>query len=153
MNIGQAASASGISAKMIRHYEATGVVPRPPRSISGYRRYEGADVQRLQFVRSARDAGFGVAQIKQLVALWHDRNRSARAVKQLAATHLGEIEARVHALEAVRGALAHLVAHCHGEDRPDCPILATFAAAGRGGTKSKPTRSTVTALRNGARQR
>ena len=127
MNIGQAANASGVSAKMIRHYESIGVIPRPPRSESGYRRYEAADITRLAFVRRARAAGFDTADIRKLVSLWQDQRRTARDVKRLAQTHLAGIEARIEELRAVAGALSHLVAHCHGGDRPDCPILEALA--------------------------
>ena len=127
MNIGQAANASGVSAKMIRHYESIGVIPRPPRSESGYRRYEAADITRLTFVRRARAAGFDTADIRKLVSLWQDQRRTARDVKRLAQTHLAGIEARIEELRAVAGALSHLVAHCHGGDRPECPILESLA--------------------------
>lgn len=127
MNIGQAASASGVSAKMIRHYESIGVIPCPARSESGYRRYTEADVHRLAFVRRARAAGFSTPDIKKLVSLWQNEQRTAREVKRVAQAHLAEIEARIEELQAVAGALSHLVAHCQGSDRPECPILESLA--------------------------
>lgn len=123
MNIGEAAQATGISAKMIRHYESIGVLPRPCRGTSGYRRYATQDLQRLHFIRNARDAGLSTEQIKRLLSLWLERNRSAREVKGLVADHLGAIEQRIEGLVRIRNSLAHLVAHCAGEARPECPIL------------------------------
>lgn len=127
MNIGQAAKASGVSAKMIRHYESIGVIPGPPRSQSGYRRYEPSDIQHLSFIRRARAAGFGLPDIKKLISLWQDKQRPARDVKRLASAHLADIEARIEELRLVAGALSHLLAHCHGGDRPECPILESLA--------------------------
>jgi MerR family copper efflux transcriptional regulator len=129
MNIGQAADASGVSAKMIRHYESIGVIPEPPRSDAGYRRYADADVQRLRLVRHARAVGFGTPEIKRLVSLWEDKRRPAREVKRLAQAHLEEIEGRLAELRLIAGALAHLVSHCHGDERPECPILDSLAHA------------------------
>ena len=128
MNIGDVASASGISAKMIRHYESIGVIPRPSRSDAGYRRYQPADVQRLSFVRHARDCGFSTDEIRQLLSLWQDGKRSSRDVKRLAKDHLAQIEARVNELRLIADSLSHLVAHCHGDDRPECPILDALAS-------------------------
>lgn len=127
MNIGQVAKRSGLSAKMIRHYESIGVIPRAPKGASGYRRYEDADVMRLRFVRRARDAGLPMTGIKRLLGLWQDRQRSSREVKQLVQRHLEEVDARIQGLVAIKEALAHLVAHCHGDHRPDCPIIAAFS--------------------------
>jgi Cu(I)-responsive transcriptional regulator len=127
MNIGQAADASGVSAKMIRHYESIGVIPRPPRSEAGYRRYAHADVERLKLLRHARAVGFGTPEIKRLISLWEDKRRPAREVKRLAQVHLDEIQARVEELRVIAGALSHLVSHCHGDDRPECPILDALA--------------------------
>ena len=124
MNIGQAAAAAGISAKMVRHYESIGLLPPARRDASGYRDYDAADVQRLAFVRRARAAGFGLAQVGALLSLWQDRRRSAREVKRLVQAHVAEIDGRMAELDAVRRALAHLLAHCHGDERPECPILA-----------------------------
>jgi MerR family transcriptional regulator, copper efflux regulator len=127
VNIGQAAEASGVSAKMIRHYESIGVIPAPPRSESGYRRYQASDIQRLSFIRRARAAGFSTPDIKTLISLWQDQQRPAREVKRLASAHLGDIEGRIEELKLIAGALSHLLAHCHGGDRPECPILESLA--------------------------
>ena len=127
MNIRQLSKASGVSAKMIRHYEAIGLLPRPPRSEAGYRRYRPSDVQLLCFVRRARAVGFATMEIKALVAMWLDRRRPAREVKALAERHLATIEARIDELQAIAGTISHLIRHCHGGDRPDCPILDALA--------------------------
>lgn len=127
MNIGQAARASGISAKMIRHYEATGLIPKVARSFSGYRHYGERDIHTLRFIRRARVAGFNTAQIKRLLSLWQDRQRPAREVKQLASEHLAELKARIAELELIAQALTQLVAHCHGDEREECPILDNLA--------------------------
>lgn len=132
MNIGQLSAASGVSAKMIRHYEAIGLIPKPPRSDAGYRRYQQNDVQLLSFVRRARAVGFTTAEIKSLVAMWLDRRRSAREVKALARRHLATVEARIAELKVIAKTISHLVAHCHGGDRPECPILDALADVGSG---------------------
>ena len=123
MNISQAAKASGISAKMIRHYEAIGLLPRAVRGPSGYRNFRDTDVHILTFVRRARDAGFPTAAIKSLLSLWQDPRRPAREVRRLAQDHLRELEARMAELRAIAGTLSHLIEHCHGDERPECPIL------------------------------
>jgi MerR family copper efflux transcriptional regulator len=123
VNISEAAKASGISAKMIRHYEAIGLLPRAARGTSGYRKFRDTDLQFLAFVRRARDAGFPTAAIKSLLSLWQDPRRPAREVRRLAQDHLRELEARMAELQAIAGTLSHLVEHCHGDERPECPIL------------------------------
>jgi MerR family transcriptional regulator, copper efflux regulator len=130
MNIGQAARASGISAKMIRYYEAIGLIPKASRSYSGYRNYGEQDIQILVFIRRARTAGFSVARIKKLLSLWSDRKRPAREVKSLAMEHLGELEARIAELRSIADVLSELIRHCHGDDRPECPIIENFAGRG-----------------------
>jgi Cu(I)-responsive transcriptional regulator len=130
MNIGEAARASGVSAKMIRHYEDVGLLPKPARSDAGYRVYRDADVHTLRFVRHARDLGFSIRQIGELLALWHDRTRPSRQVKALALAHVRELDAKVAELQAMKATLEHLAHCCHGDDRPDCPILDTLADAG-----------------------
>ena len=130
MNIGEAARDSGVSAKMIRHYEDSGLLPRARRSDSGYRVYDGRDVHTLRFVRHARDLGFSIRQIGELLALWHDRSRPSRQVKALAEAHLRELDAKIAELQAMKATLAHLAHCCHGDDRPDCPILDSLAASG-----------------------
>jgi MerR family copper efflux transcriptional regulator len=112
---------------MIRHYESIGVIPRPPRSEAGYRRYGHADVQRLRLLHHARAVGFGTPEIKRLISLWEDTRRPAREVKRLAQAHLDEIEARIEELRLIAGALSHLVSHCRGDERPECPILDSLA--------------------------
>lgn len=124
MNIGEAASASGVSAKMIRYYEETGLIPPPMRTASGYRSYGAKEVQLLRFIRRARDLGFPMAKVADLLALWRDRSRASADVKRLAQEQVAALEARIHAMEEMKAALAHLVHACHGDDRPDCPILA-----------------------------
>lgn len=128
MNIGDAARASGVSAKMIRHYESLGLVVAPTRSDAGYRVYADRDVHVLRFIRHSRDLGFSLEQIRALLGLWQDRARPSREVRALAQAHLAELEAKLAELQAMKATLAHLVQCCHGDDRPDCPILDTLAA-------------------------
>ena len=127
MNIGEAAQATGISAKMIRHYESVGLVAAPSRTEVGYRQYTGADVHTLRFIRHARDLGLSVAEIGALVSLWRDRSRPSRQVKALALAHLKALDDKARELLAMKAALEHLVQGCRGDDRPDCPILASLA--------------------------
>ncbi|MBK9245052.1 MAG: Cu(I)-responsive transcriptional regulator [Burkholderiales bacterium] len=129
LNIGEAARASGVSAKMIRHYEQTGVLPAPPRTVAGYRLYRAADVHTLRFVQRARELGFPVREIRELVGLWRNRRRSSAEVQRLASRHLAALERRIGQMEAMRGTLRHLVHACRGDDRPDCPILDDLAGA------------------------
>lgn len=128
MNIGQAAQASGVSAKMIRHYESLGLIAEPPRTEAGYRVYGDREVHLLRFIRHSRDLGFSLEQIRELLGLWQDRARPSRQVRALAQAHLAELEAKLAELQAMKATLAHLVQCCHGDDRPDCPILDTLAA-------------------------
>ena len=130
MNIGQAARASGVSAKMIRHYESVGLIPAASPTDAGYRQYADADVHTLRFVRHARDLGFSIAEIGELVGLWHDRQRPSRQVKALAQAHIQELRRKAQELLAMTATLEHLVHCCHGDDRPECPILESLAAAG-----------------------
>jgi MerR family copper efflux transcriptional regulator len=127
MNIGEAASASGVSAKMIRHYESIGLIPAATRTEAGYRLYGAREVHTLQFVRHARALGFSLAQIGELVGLWQDRARPSRQVKALAEAHIRELEQKAQELLAMKATLEQLVHCCHGDDRPDCPILDTLA--------------------------
>lgn len=129
MNIGQAARASGVSAKMIRYYEQTGLIPPAERKESGYRDYGEADVHRLRFVRRARDLGFSVAEIADLLGLWRDRSRRSADVKRIAAAHIDELRRRIARLEQMAGALQTLIDCCAGDHRPDCPILADLEKA------------------------
>lgn len=127
MKIGEAAGASGVSAKMIRHYEAHGLIPRAGRTLSGYRTYGGADVHVLRFIRRARDLGFSVKEIKTLLGLWNNRRRASADVKRLATKHISDLDAKIAAMQAMRRALLGLAASCHGDDRPECPILDDLA--------------------------
>ncbi|MBU6493340.1 MAG: Cu(I)-responsive transcriptional regulator [Burkholderiales bacterium] len=123
MNIGQAAQVSGVNAKMIRYYESIGLVPESRRTESGYRTYSDTDLHLLRFIRQARRLGFGIEQIRQLLALWQDHERASADVKALAQAHIDELNQRIAELSAMRDTLTHLAAHCHGDARPDCPIL------------------------------
>ncbi|MGE4323775.1 MAG: Cu(I)-responsive transcriptional regulator [Sphingobium sp.] len=124
MNIGQAAKASGVSAKMIRYYEQTGLIPPADRTGSGYRDYSPADVHRLRFIRRARDLGFAVAEINDLLSLWRDKSRQSADVKRLVEAHVARLRERIESLEQMARILGTLVECCAGDDRPDCPILA-----------------------------
>ncbi len=127
VNIGQAAKLSGVSAKMIRHYEEVSLIPAANRTDSGYRQYSEADVHSLRFIRHARDLGFSIAQIGELVSLWQNRRRSSSRVKALALAHVAELERKVASLQAMKDTLQHLATCCHGDDRPECPILDRLA--------------------------
>ncbi|MGM9488034.1 Cu(I)-responsive transcriptional regulator [Ideonella sp. YS5] len=123
MNIGQAAKASGVSAKMIRHYESVGLFPEATRTESGYRQYTDSEVNTLRFIRQSRDLGFSIEQIRELLGLWQNRRRSSRQVRALAQAHIEELDAKLKELQAMKATLEHLVHCCHGDDRPDCPII------------------------------
>lgn len=129
MTIGEAAKASGVSAKMIRYYEATGLIAKASRSDAGYRHYTEMDVHTLRFIRRARDLGFTMEGIAELLALWRDRSRRSADVKRLALGHVAALKHKIAELEAMVATLFHLAAHCHGDDRPHCPILADLAEA------------------------
>lgn len=122
-NIGEAAKASGVSAKMIRHYEENGLLPRAGRTVAGYRIYRDADIHVLRFVRRARDLGFSLKEIKSLLGLWSNRRRASADVKRLALGHVEALDAKIAEMQAMRRTLAALAANCHGDERPDCPIL------------------------------
>lgn len=127
MNIGEASKASGVSAKMIRHYEQVGLFPEPARTEGGYRQYGDNEVHTLRFIRHARDLGFSIRQIGELVGLWKDRRRPSRQVKALAQAHIQELEQKAAELLAMKATLEHLVHCCHGDDRPECPILESLS--------------------------
>jgi MerR family transcriptional regulator, copper efflux regulator len=127
MTIGEAAVASGVSAKMIRYYERTGLLRPARRTEAGYRVYGEGDVHTLRFIRRARDLGFSVSQIAELLALWRDRERASVSVKALALEHIARLKAKIGELEAMKDTLEHLAAHCHGDERPDCPIIRDLA--------------------------
>tara|TARA_B100001063_G_scaffold243904_1_gene275504 strand:+ start:145 stop:597 length:453 start_codon:yes stop_codon:yes gene_type:complete len=123
MNIGQAAKASGVSAKMIRYYEQTGLIPAADRTDSGYRDYSDTDVHMLRFIRRARDLGFSVAEIGDLLNLWRDETRQSAEVKRLAQGHIDALEKKIVVLQDMAHTLTMLVNACHGDHRPHCPIL------------------------------
>jgi Cu(I)-responsive transcriptional regulator len=123
MKIGEASQASGVSQRMIRHYEKIGLVPKASRRDSGYRDYDEREVNALRFIRRARDLGFPTEEISKLLALWHDRGRASAEVKALATSRAAELKRKARALDEMRRALEHLAANCHGDSRPDCPIL------------------------------
>ena len=128
MKIGDASTASGISERMIRHYEKIGLIPPAARTDSGYRDYDQRDVHTLRFIGRARDLGFSIDEIGQLVALWHDRSRSSADVKALALARAAELKRKAEQLEEMRVALETLAAGCHGDSRPECPILGGLEA-------------------------
>lgn len=123
MKIGQAAAASGVSQRMIRHYETIGLMPPAARRDSGYRDYDERDLHTLRFIGRARDLGFPIEEIRQLLALWSDTHRSSADVKMLALARAGELKERIAVLEQMRRTLEHLADSCHGDERPDCPII------------------------------
>ena len=131
MNIGEAAKASGVSAKMIRYYEEIGLVPPALRAASGYRVYSDKDVHRLNFVRRARDLGFSVKEIGDLLSLWSDRSRHSADVKRIASEHIADLRQKIDELRRMSDTLQTLVDCCAGDDRPDCPILAELEQGGR----------------------
>lgn len=126
MNIGEAAKSSGVSAKMIRHYESVGLFPEASRTESGYRQYTDKEVSTLRFIRQSRDLGFSLEQIRELLGLWQNRRRSSRQVRALAQAHLEELNSKLRELQEMKATLEHLVHCCHGDDRPDCPIIETL---------------------------
>ena len=144
MNIGEASAASGVSAKMIRYYESIGLVPNVVRTQAGYRVYAESDVHTLRFIRRARDLGFSVEQMETLLALWSDRTRASADVKRVAAAHIAELERKMREIEGMAKTLRHLVHNCHGDARPDCPILEDLShgleAAPVKAVKAKPRR-------------
>jgi Cu(I)-responsive transcriptional regulator len=127
MNIGEAAARSGVSAKMIRYYEQAGLIKAPTRSMAGYRVYAEPDIHALRFIRRARDLGFTVEQMGELMLLWRDRSRASADVKRIALAHVEVLEAKKREIEDMAKALKHLARTCHGDDRPDCPIIEELA--------------------------
>ncbi|MDT3377587.1 Cu(I)-responsive transcriptional regulator [Labrys portucalensis] len=123
MNIGEASAASGVSAKMIRYYESIGLMPSAARTEAGYRVYADSDIHTLRFIRRSRDLGFSVEQMETLLALWSDRSRASADVKSIAAAHITELERKAREIEGMAKTLRHLVNNCHGDNRPNCPIL------------------------------
>ena len=127
MNIGQAAGRSGVSAKMVRHYESLGLLPRIVRTESGYRQYAEKDVHTLRFIRRARDLGFSMAEIAELLKLWQNRRRASADVKRIALAHVADLDRRMEEMAAMKRTLERLAVCCHGDERPDCPILDELA--------------------------
>jgi MerR family transcriptional regulator, copper efflux regulator len=127
MNIGQAAQRSGVSAKMVRHYESLGMLPTVARTDAGYRQYGDKEVHTLRFIRRARDLGFSMAEIAELLKLWQNQRRSSANVKKIASHHLAALDAKMAEMAAMRKTLQHLVHCCSGDDRPDCPIIDELA--------------------------
>lgn len=139
MNIGQASKASGVSNKMIRYYESIGLITAPLRTESGYRVYSDNDIHALRFISRARDLGFSIEQMGDLLALWRDRSRASADVKAIALDHVRILDEKAKAIQAMSDTLRNLAAHCHGDERPDCPILEGFAQAEPDApTKRKP---------------
>jgi MerR family copper efflux transcriptional regulator len=130
MNIGTLARETGISAKTIRYYESIGLTPEPDRQPNGYRDYGDSDVATLKFVQRARGLGFSLEEVRALLTLWRDHGRASADVKKLALDHIQEIEGRIGELQAMKRTLEHLTERCHGDDRPDCPILEDLAKPG-----------------------
>lgn len=126
-NIGLAAAQSGVSAKMVRHYESLGLLRRIGRTDSGYRQYGAAEVHTLRFIRRARDLGFGMAEIADLLKLWQDRRRASSNVKRIALSHVADLDRRIDELTSMKRTLEQLAVSCHGDHRPDCPILDELA--------------------------
>jgi len=127
MTIGQAAKSSAVSAKMIRHYESIGLLPKAQRTGSGYRLYDDSDVHTLRFIQRARSLGFPLETIRTLLALWRNKRRSSAQVKDLAERHIADLERKIAEMQSMVRTLKHLAHHCHGDDRPDCPILDDLA--------------------------
>ncbi len=127
-NIGEAAGLTDVNAKMIRHYESIGLLPEAGRTFAGYRIYSDADLHRIRFIRRARSLGFPIKQIQALLGLWDDRNRASAEVKKLARAHADALAAKIAEMQAMQRTLDDLARHCHGDDRPECPILDDLAA-------------------------
>ena len=123
MNIGELAEKSQVTAKAIRRYEELGLLPKASRSLTGYRQYSDKDVNVLVFVKRARALGFSLSDIKQLLGLWKNKNRTSSQVKKIALKHERELEQKLLEIQSMLKTIKHLVHHCHGDDRPDCPIL------------------------------
>ena len=135
LNISEAAEQSGVSAKMIRYYESLGLLTEARRTAAGYRIYDAREVHTLRFVRRARDLGFSIEEIQHLLGLWQSRGRSSRDVRKVAQEHLVDLDRRIAELQTMRRTLQQLVEHCHGDQRPDCPILDDLAGATEVGSR------------------
>lgn len=130
LNIGEAAARSGVSAKMVRHYESLGLLPKVGRTDAGYRQYGDKEVHTLRFIRRARDLGFSMAEITELLKLWQNKRRASAEVKRIALAHVADLERRMAELAEMKRTLEHLAACCHGDHRPDCPIIEELARHG-----------------------
>lgn len=128
LTIGQAARASGVSAKMIRHYEKIGLIPKPHRTYSGYRTYGEKEIHIFRFIKQSRNLGFSMKQTAELLGLWQDRKRPSGKVKKLALDHIHELDERIQEMQAMKETLEHLAQYCRGDERPDCPILNQLAS-------------------------
>jgi MerR family transcriptional regulator, copper efflux regulator len=126
-NIGDASTISGVSAKMIRHYEQIGLIQAANRTFANYRIYSEADVHTLKFIKRARSLGFSIRQISVLLNLWQDKSRSSAEAKRLALEHVAELEDKIREMRLMSDAIKSLAEHCHGDHRPDCPILESLA--------------------------
>ncbi|RZL03451.1 MAG: Cu(I)-responsive transcriptional regulator [Rubrivivax sp.] len=127
MNIGQAAAQSGVSAKMVRHYESLGLLPKVARTQAGYRQYGEREVHTLRFIRHARQLGFGMTEVAELLKLWQNRQRSSADVKRIALAHVADLDRRMREMADMKRTLERLAQCCHGDERPDCPILDELA--------------------------
>jgi len=128
-NIGLASKASGVSVKMIRHYEAIGLLKKVARTQANYRLYGDADVHTLRFIKRARLLGFSIDDIRDLLSLWQNKSRPSASVKKVAAGHVEDLKRRIAEMQAMVSTLGHLMHNCHGDQRPDCPILEDLAKA------------------------
>ena len=142
MNIGQAAKSSGVTAKMIRYYESIGLLPDSKRSANGYRAYDEQDIHRLRFVRRSRDFGFSMQQIDALLGLWQKR-RPSHGVKKIALTHVAELDEKIQHLAELRNTLKHLADCCHGDHRPECPILESLSGKPQAALRAQAIPATI----------
>jgi MerR family gold-responsive transcriptional activator of gol and ges genes len=143
MNIGKAAEASGVSAKMIRYYETNGLLNKAARRENTYRDFDDRDIHDLRFIKRARNLGFSVAEITRLLSLWRDVGRPSREVKKITAGHIADLEARIAEMQGMVDALKHLASNCHGNDRPDCPILDRLGGTAVATPKLSKTRGPI----------
>jgi Cu(I)-responsive transcriptional regulator len=127
VNIGVAAQLSGVSAKMVRHYESLGLLPAVNRTDAGYRQYSEAEVHTLRFIKRSRELGFSMDEIAELASLWHNRRRASASVRRIAQKHSDDLALRIEAMQAMQRSLDRLIHCCHGDERPDCPILDDLA--------------------------
>ncbi|HET8870367.1 MAG TPA: Cu(I)-responsive transcriptional regulator [Aquabacterium sp.] len=137
VNIGEASKITGISQKMVRHYESLGLLAHPPRTDSGYRLYDEDSINTLHFIRRARDLGFGIPEIGELLDLWRNRRRSSATVKKMAQARIDELQQRIDSLATMKRSLEQLVKQCHGDERSACPILDDMAGQGQSGKKAR----------------